>query len=77
MFDLNENVKFVFQSNRGDPINGDVAKEKRAALFFHAATWSAAQTWKKEKNKQIVKNLPNDDTDLKFFIHSLNGLVEN
>ena len=30
-----------------------------------------------EKNKQIVKNLPNDDTDLKFFIHSLNGLVEN
>jgi len=30
-----------------------------------------------EKNKQIVKNLPNDDNDLKFFIHSLNGLVEN
>ena len=30
-----------------------------------------------EKNKQIVKNLPNDDSDLKFFIYSLNGLIEN
>ena len=30
-----------------------------------------------EKNKQIVQNLPNDDNDLKLFIHSLNGLIEN
>ena len=30
-----------------------------------------------EKNKQIVKNLPNDESDLKFFIYSLYGLIEN